>query len=218
MKLLVLGASSELGQEVVSLASRRGLDVTAHVTNAPSAAPPEGVTYVEGFLLDTGVLAGWLPGHSAIINTVGPRRFSFQKPFRQAGSKEDARFALDVTHALISAMKATGPSRVIALSAAGAGDSLSRASWAFRAISRLSRLRQGLQSFTQIESAWAESGLDWVAVRASRFRSGRLTRRAQPVPTVQWSHSLSRPDLAAYMLNLLELKAFSDRTPLIAGP
>jgi putative NADH-flavin reductase len=99
MKVAVLGASGNIGSQIVSEALSRGHTITAIARNPEKIAAQAGVTAVKGDLADTAGLAKTLKGHDAIISAV--RFKSFRPP------------------QLLDAVKASGVKRLIVVGGAG---------------------------------------------------------------------------------------------------
>ena len=71
-RIAVLGGTGYTGSAVVAEARRRGHDVTAVSRSAPSS-PVDGVTYVEGSVLDPEVLDRALAGADVVLVALSPR-------------------------------------------------------------------------------------------------------------------------------------------------
>ncbi len=71
-RITVLGGTGYAGAAVVAEARRRGHDVTAVSRTAP-ASPVDGVTYVEGSVLDGDVLDRVLADADVVVSALSPR-------------------------------------------------------------------------------------------------------------------------------------------------
>ncbi|MEZ4237056.1 MAG: NAD(P)H-binding protein [Myxococcota bacterium] len=108
MKVLVLGGGGRTGRLVVDLALSRGHEVTALVR---SVAGLEGVQHarlsvVGGSPCEVAPLLGVLPGHDAVVSTLGPR-----VPSRRA-----SEVYVRSGDALVAAMAVAGVERVLVTS------------------------------------------------------------------------------------------------------
>ena len=72
MKITVLGGTGYTGGNIVREAASRGHEVTSFSRTAPTE-PIDGVTYVEGSLLDDGVRAQAVAGADVVIGAIAPR-------------------------------------------------------------------------------------------------------------------------------------------------
>ena len=71
-RITVLGGNGYAGAAVVAEARRRGHDVTAVSRTAP-ASPVDGVTYVEGSVLDSDVLDRVVADADVVVHALSPR-------------------------------------------------------------------------------------------------------------------------------------------------
>jgi putative NADH-flavin reductase len=90
MKVALIGASGNIGSQIMSEAASRGHQVTGVARNIEKIAAKAGVTPAQGDLSDAAALGKVLAGHDAIISSV---RFRMFKPeqlldaVRQSGVK-----------------------------------------------------------------------------------------------------------------------------------
>jgi uncharacterized protein len=99
MKVAVLGASGNIGSQIVSEALSRGHTITAIARNPEKITAKAGVTPVKGDLADQAGLAAALKDHDAIVSSV---RFKSFQPAQ-----------------LIDAVKTSGVKRLIVVGGAG---------------------------------------------------------------------------------------------------
>jgi putative NADH-flavin reductase len=71
-RIVVIGGTGYAGGHIVAEAASRGHDVIAVSRKAPQS-PVEGVTYVQGSVLDLDTIAGELDGADAVVSAVAPR-------------------------------------------------------------------------------------------------------------------------------------------------
>ncbi|MGW1786648.1 NAD(P)-dependent oxidoreductase, partial [Streptomyces sp. NPDC002143] len=74
MKIVVLGATGNIGSHVVKEALSQGHEVVAYVRNPDAVQPQAGVTVVQGSLDDRAALAKAFAGGDAVISEPRPRR------------------------------------------------------------------------------------------------------------------------------------------------
>jgi putative NADH-flavin reductase len=99
MKIAVIGASGNVGSQIVTEALSRGHTITAIARHPEKIAARNGLSAAKGDLAETASLAAALKGHDAIISTV---RFKSFQPSQ-----------------LIDAVKASGVKRLIVVGGAG---------------------------------------------------------------------------------------------------
>lgn len=198
--ILVIGGAGKLGKAIVEEAVRRGMTVTAHVRSAEKARAanlPAGVRIVEGDGRDSASLAAVMAGQDAVISTA----FSMQ------GS-----VSTDVAKAAIAAMKPAGVRRLIAVSAYGTGSEKGFYAWVARTM--LPKLGPDKR---EMEQTLRQSGLDWTSVQPPGLNNGPATGavEAREGVTLKGFPSMSRADVAAFILDEVEHPRFVGRVPVI---
>lgn len=110
MRILVLGATGGIGQEIVRQAVEHGHAVTAFVRARGLLEELDGrITVVQGDLLNSHQLEEVITGQEAVASGFGPR-----VPI----SKDDSHLLQGFANALTKAMLGAGVQRVIAVSVA----------------------------------------------------------------------------------------------------
>jgi putative NADH-flavin reductase len=99
MKVALIGASGNIGSQILSELRARGHDVTAIARNPEKIAAGAGIKPVRADVGDANALASALPGHDAVISSVRFRNFDPQT--------------------LLTAVKASGVKRLIMVGGAG---------------------------------------------------------------------------------------------------
>lgn len=211
MKLAVLGASGGCGQALVKLAREQGHTVVA-VVRSSSWQAPEGVDVRRGDLTNESFLREALRGCDAVLSALG-LRIAGLAPWN---SPEVPDFLTRATPALVAAMKAEGVKRIVAISAGGVGDSFEKVPGVFKAFIKLTALRAPYAELQKMETALLASGLDVLICRPSGLTDGPQTRQVKVVQGYQGRATISRVDVAGWMLEQLALPAFpQEKTPLI---
>lgn len=218
MKLLVLGASGGCGQWLVRLADERGHYVRALVQPSTPYEPPSGaeIEVVHGNVLDANVLDRALTGCDAVISALGIRRKTPWNPWSALASPPD--LTTRVAQHLVAAMLEHEVPRVIAISAAGVGDSLPEVHPLIRWMISNSNMAASYKDLEGMETTLAASTLDWMAVRPTTLRDGPPTGKAHLFDHYGLFTHITRGDVAAWMLNAVEQPTpFTRRTPMIGG-
>ncbi len=216
MKLLVLGASGGCGQWVVKLAQQRGHDVTAVVRPSSSYVAPEGVTLLYEDVSNNGVIEHILTDYQTIISCLGMNLSKPGNPFSTLLSPPDLMSS--VARQLCSSMPAHGIQRVISISAGGVADSLAHTNWLMQFFIARSSLAVPYADLATMETIYAKSGLDWLAVRPVTLKEEGPTNTAKTVPFYRLSSKITKGEVARWMLNAAEqTKPFFNHTPMIAG-
>jgi putative NADH-flavin reductase len=202
----VLGATGATGRLVVEELVRRGHEVSALTRGAPPEPSPA-VCWRVGEARDAAAVRDLVEGADAVVSALGPR-------------KGDATLHREVAPHLIAAMEAHGVRRFVGVSGAGIDVPGDRKSVRDRLISALLQRLGGeaVRDKAVERELWAATTLDWTLVRPPRLDNGPVTGRVEHSA----SHSprrtsLSRADLAAFIVDLLEQPAYVRKAPLVAA-
>ena len=206
-KILVLGATGGTGRLIVSQAVARGYDVTVLVRSAEKATDLKGANLIVGDARDETALRQALKGRDAVISSLGTPA----SPFREVTLLSTA------TRALVSAMKDEGVSRLVCITGMGAGDSVGHGGFVFDHLIFPLLLRKVYADKDRQEEIVRGSGLDWVLVRPSVLndKPSRDTIRALTDLSDVHGGSISREDVATFVLDQLRGDAWLHRSPLI---
>jgi len=206
-KILVLGATGGTGRLIVSQAVARNYDVTVLTRSAAKAGGLEGAKLIVGDARDEIVLRQALEGRDAVISALGTPA----SPLREVTQLSTA------TRALVSAMKAEQVSRLICITGIGAGDSAGHGGFLFDNLIFPLLLRKVYADKNRQEAIIRESGLDWVLVRPSVLndKPGRDAIRALTDLSDFHGGTISREDVASFVLDQLHADAWLHRSPLI---
>jgi putative NADH-flavin reductase len=204
-KVLVLGATGRTGQQLVSLAVRRGHDVTALVRRPEGLAASGLLRVVAGSVEDSPALARAIAGQDAVISTLGV-----------GSSLRSSGLIARSAQAIVGAMARAGVRRLVFTSAYGVG-----ATW--RDVPFLPRIVMSLlfRDLYADKAAGEEvirgSSLDWTLVypvtltngpRTGRYRVGeRLALCGFP--------RVSRADVADFLLTQVGDRSFVRKCVLI---
>jgi uncharacterized protein YbjT (DUF2867 family) len=202
MRLLILGASGGCGQWITRLAHERGHDVTALVRHDSSYRPPTGVTLHLGDVTDRDVLDHVLPGRDAVLCALGLRRAG-RNPWARLQSHAD--LMQHVARLLTDAMLHANVERLIAISAAGVGESKAQCTLPVRLLIRSGNIAVAYRDLEAMETILAASRLDWMVVRPVTLLDGPPKRRARSVARYRLSSVVRRSEVATFMLDVLEM-------------
>jgi putative NADH-flavin reductase len=212
MRLAVLGGSGGVGQQLVSQAIERGHAVVALVREGSALAPREGLRIVRGEVLEDGALDPVFAGVDAVVSSLGIRRKT-ANPWSKLTSPAD--FCSSAGARIAAAMKRAGVARVVAVSAAGVGDSAPRMNAVMRGLVRTSSIGVAYRDLALMEQVFEESGLDWCCPRPVTLTNGPLTRQVREVDHFGATMAISRADVAWWMLERAEVGG-EPRKPQIA--
>jgi putative NADH-flavin reductase len=212
MKILVLGASGGVGRHLVSLALDQGHDITAVVRRGDEMDSRAKVLIDD--VLRAGCLDEHLGGHELVLSSLGIKRRNPANPWSALASPPD--FSSRTATALVAAMQRHGVPRLIAVSAAGVGDSAETMNALMKFFVAKSNVGAGYRDLAIMEQIYAASGLDWCCPRPTRLTDGPLTQRVRIVNNFGVTAAISRADVAWWMLDQAA-RLTAARTPMISG-
>lgn len=212
VKVLVLGASGGVGRHLVERAAAAGHAVTAVARSG--LAVPSGVNVVVGDVGKPGVLADAVRGQDVVLSALGIRRVSQANPWSPLASPAD--FTTRTAESLVAAMKQHGVKRVIAVSAAGVGDSRPGLNLMMRFFIRYTNIGANYRDLEDMERVYAASGLDWCCVRPTGLKDGPAVGRTRTLPAFHFNAWISRAEVADWMVRHVEADLSQSRTPLIS--
>jgi putative NADH-flavin reductase len=209
MKVLVLGATGRTGHELVVQGLDQGHEVTALVRG------PDGVTVdderlriVTGSATDPEAVDSALDGQEAVLCALGPR---------SAKALVSCDLMRASIGALVPAMERRGVSRVVLLSALGAGQSAGHAPAALRYAFRTLFRRVGKDK-EEAERNLRESRVDWTVVYPPSLTDGPRTGGYRHGETLELKGvpKISRADVAEFMLAQLTSGTYSRKGAVVS--
>ncbi len=206
-KILVLGATGGTGRLIVEQAVARGHDVAVLVRSAEKAKNLKGAKIIVGDARDEAALRQAVKGREAVVSALGTPA----SPFKEVTLLSTA------TRALVKAMEAENVSRLVAITGIGAGDSAGHGGFLFDKLIFPLLLRNVYADKDRQEAIVKNSGLAWTLVRPSVLNNkpGRGTIKAIEDLSDFHGGSISREDVAKFVLDQVSADAWLRRTPLI---
>lgn len=207
-KILVLGATGGTGRLIVKEALARGFEVRALVRSPAKASGLEGAEVFIGDARDEAALRKALQGMDAVVSALGTP----VSPLREVTLLSSA------TKALVSAMKATGASRLVCITGMGAGDSAGHGGFVFDRLILPALLRKVYADKDRQEAIVRGSGLDWVLVRPSVLNDKAPTHKIRALTDLSGFHggTIARADVASFVLDQVHTDTWLGRSPLIS--
>jgi putative NADH-flavin reductase len=204
MKLTVFGATGGIGRQLIEQGLRLGHEMTA-VVRRDYDVP--GVTVVRATLDDAAALEGAVAGRDAVLTALGHRK----------GGPTTVQ--ADGARAAVTAMRATGVRRILAVDAAGRvsdhNDGFLMRRLAKPIVQRI--LKANFDDLAQAERVLRASTLDWTLISPPRLTDGpnRPYRTVLDL-SVPGGRTLSRADVADAMLRSVDNPAHIHRRVSIA--
>ena len=222
MRITVFGASGRIGSTFIDLASERGHTIRG-VYRTPPRVPPHGQVeiMVDPDIFKPVFVARAIRGADAVVTALGPDFARRHNPMSRMISARDIHQRL--ARSLISVIMDSGdPTKVISVSTGSMGPGDAAMGLGPRILFRVFRtiVARNLQlvgrDLAAMEKELASSGLDWYAVRPIKLTDGPLTRRVEASESFTM-RSISRADVAWYMLAIAEDAEPRYRTPIIVS-
>jgi uncharacterized protein YbjT (DUF2867 family) len=206
-KILVLGATGGTGRLIVDQAVARGDDVAVLVRSAEKAKDLKGAKIIVGDARDEAALRQAVKGRDGVVSALGTPA----SPFKEVTLLSTA------TRALVKAMEAENVSRLVAITGIGAGDSAGHGGFLFDKLIFPLLLRNVYADKDRQEAIVKNSGLAWTLVRPSVLNNkpGRGTIKAIEDLSDFHGGSISREDVAKFVLDQVSADAWLRRSPLI---
>ena len=213
MKVVIFGATGLSGKAILKEALAQNHQVAVLVRNrAAVLVQHKNLTVVEGNVLDRNTVNSVLKDQEAVIQSLG------------VGGKGDGKpttFVSDANKIIMEGMQKNGVPRLIAMSIAGAGDSLAFTPWFLRKLVLpyfMHWLQVLIDDKNRMEPMIVKSGLDWTIVRCA----GILDKPAKGKTTATLDGkglklSITLGDMATFMVGQLSDKTFSKQAPAISN-
>ena len=219
MNILLLGASGGVGRHVVDLAVERGYRVTVYARPETALTLDPSVSVVRGRLDDGQGLAVACRGMDVVLSTIGMQRKNPKNPWSASVSEPD--LCERAAERIVTAMRESNVRRVVAVSAAGVGDSAGRLNVVMRFFLATTMIGDAYRDLARMEEVFARSGVDWLAPRPTRLTDAAAAEHIAVVDSFGARDDIARRDVARWMLNALELPQWPDpawgtRTPQIS--
>lgn len=208
MRIAVFGASGRIGRQIVRLALDQGHEVRAFVRR-PDRLPleHERLTVIQGDVLDFEQVARAVEGVDAVVSALGSRNGAPER-LMEAGMRH-----------LIGAMEAHRVRRLVSISAGSVELEGDEAGLRRRIAVGLARRLAGpvVRGKTHELELIRRSNLDWIAVRPTRMVNGPLTGRYHSDAHRMPGTSITRPDVAHFMLRQLKEDGYLRQAPFVAN-
>lgn len=215
MKILIFGATGNVGRRTVTAALRAGHTVTAVGRNTAAITERDDALVIEQGDVQKGRDVERLtPGHDVVIATFGA-------PLGRSTILHQPDVCQVGTQNIVSAMTASGVPRLICMTSLGAGDSRGHGRPVFARLVEPVLLGRIMKDRNAQEDVVRASGLPaWVIVRPAELSdddTGGDVRvitniQAQPEP-----EKISRGDVAAFLVSLVDDRTYDGSAVVITS-
>ena len=215
MNILVLGATGGSGHAVSDALIGRGHRVTAVARHATALPPRPGLERVDGDATDAAFLDRVVPGHDAVVVTLGISEPTIRVRLRGAqGTPGDVRSR--GTAAVVAAARRAGIRRVVVQSSYGVGETRALLGLVDRIFLALLVKPQIADSEIQ-EGVLRGSGLDWTIVQPVHLSDDESDDHFVSTDGRTRQHKVSRRAVAQVHADLVEQGGMIRQTVSVSG-
>lgn len=209
-RILVVGGTGGTGRELIAQGLERGYQITALVRNAAALSEfGSRVAQVQGDVRDPVSVDRAMTGVDAVVSALGHKKFFGPSNLLSEG-----------TGHMLAAMKAHQVRKLICVTSLGLGNSAGRMGLLYTLFVLPVVLPFYFWDKTRQERRIAQSDLDWVIVRPGRLTDaparGQI-RHGINEGNYLMTQSISRADVAAFMLDQLESDGYLRAAPGVVG-
>jgi len=206
VKVLIIGATGNIGRILLEKALEQGHEVTALARNPSAVAPRDYRPRVlEGNTLDPDAVEAAVSGQDAVLSALGTR-----------STKPTTLFSASTAN-IVGAMKKHGVRRLVCITGIGAGDSKGHGGFLYDRVLLPFVVRNQYEDKDRQEEIIKRSGLEWVIVRPARLTNEPARGEYQVFLSGDSyrATTISREDVVAFMLAQLSQDRHVHETPVI---
>ncbi len=203
MHVIIFGATGKTGVHTTRSALKAGHEVTAFGRSVDSLDSEPGLSTHRGDVFDPDSVASAVAGHQGVIICLGSTNL------------RDKTTLTTGTSNIVEAMATHDVQRLVAISAAGVGDSWTQIPWSSRLMFKT--ILRNVFADHQAQEAIIKAGeLDWTIVRAAVLSDKPATGAVQASGTAKTTR-ITRADLADFLVKQLNDNSYSRRTISVSG-
>lgn len=206
MQVTVFGAAGKTGRLVVAQAVSRGYTVTAFVHEAKDFAPVSGVTVAEGDVYDFAAVVKAIGEGGGVIDCIGG-----STPYKQTGLEQAA------ADNILKAMEQKQATPLVVISAVGVGDSKEQGTFVYEHLLAPTFLRGAIRDKTEMEQEVKGGGVAFTIVRPPALKDDDATGKYAAVPEGAKAESITRADLASFLVDQLTDASHRGSTVTVAN-
>lgn len=216
MKIFILGATGRTGKLLLQEALQQGYEVHVLVRDKTRVPLHPALTIFEGQPADNIALNQAMKGCGAILSALNISRNS---DFPWAKLRTPPSFLSDVAKLIIALAPRNNIDRIILTSAWGTSDTRADIPWWFKWVVDNSNVGVAYKDHKVQEQLFATSGLNYTIVRpaglvnSTKSKSVIVSINNTPKPHL----TISRIDVAKFMLQTLKERQYLKQMPVISG-
>lgn len=214
-RILLYGATGRTGSLVLKYAMEKGYEVTALVRNPDKINEKSAkLKIVKGSPANFDDVKMAMQGCDAVISTLAGLSESDIITFKKVIPTHLMKTAMQNT---VKSMSLAGIKKVAVLTSLGVGDSYAIAPWFMKLGIKLTNLKISFADHNAQESVLMKSGLDWIIVRPVGLNDNEeLKNLAISYNSKPEKFSISRKQVARFLVDALENNDFVHKTPVIS--
>ncbi len=214
MKVLIIGATGNIGRLSVEEALNLGHEVTAVGRSVDRIQAKKALRIVKADIYDAQAILDAMPNHDVVVLTFGAlkdfKTFLFGTRICEIGTRN-----------VINAMKRCKVPRLIAMTSIGAGDSSGHGSWAFRNIIKPILLNRIIKDRTAQEELVRASDLPhWVIVRPAVLNDKEKSTQLRLFTSFDDQSEpseIARSSVAAFLAKMISDRTYDGGSVLISN-
>ncbi|MCI4668208.1 MAG: NAD(P)H-binding protein [Bacteroidia bacterium] len=217
IKILILGSTGRTGKLILKEAHEKGFQINCLIRDLSKVRKLAGVTYFEGTPSDIAVLEESIQGCDVVISALNiSRKTDF--PWSPLRTPKD--FLSIVMGNILELSQKYELKKVIICSAWGVGESQKNIPWWFRLTINSSNILPAYEDHERQEKLLMGSSINWVIVRPAGLinteggKTIKVSYNNSPKPSL----TISRADLASFMVNAISDEGLSRKCPVISTP
>ena len=216
MNIIVFGPTGGTGHAVVAALLKNGHVVTAFARDPSKLAPAPGLTIVQGDAMSANDVARAIPGHDAVVISLGSRDIPLALRF---GVKRTT--PADVcevgTRNIVAALGPQSHARVLAVTAFGVGDTRDKMSMTFKILYNLF-MKELMADKERQEAVLRQSELDYVLVQPVGLTDAPAAGDWFASTTGETRKMrMSRKDVAAFIVQEIDAPRHHRETVALSG-
>lgn len=214
MKLLIIGATGQVGQKTVDAALADGHDVTGFGRSTDKIEQPRnGLTVAKGDVTNQADIDAAMPGHDAVILTFGA-------PPARENIMHQPSLCEDGTRKVIASMQTHGVPRLVCMTAIGAGESEGHGRFVFRNLIEPVLLGRIMKDRTAQEELVKGSSLpEWVIVRPTELSDGesKPVRVIEDLENEPEPTTIARTDVGKFLSKVATDRSWDGKAILVTN-
>lgn len=212
MRVLVCGATGNIGRLTVDKAIKVGYEVTAFARSPEKLKHREHLHKARGDVMDANSVMTAMADRDAVIAVFGA-------PANWSNITSVPDVCTVGTRNIIDAMKQHGVKRLICMTGIGAGDSKGHGRFVFDNLILPIMLGRIYVDKNRQEQEVFNSGLDWIVVRPTELTNDSESGNYRVLTDLKGekAKTISRADVADFLVQQIESDRYLHKTPLLTN-